>query len=113
MQGHIGSPVLGPNLFLIYINDLVKDIQSTVRLFADDCLIYRPIHTPAGHSILQDDLQKLLAGAAEKWKMKFNVCNCCIMQLSKHLHKRKFPYSILGQDLKIVQQHPYLIRGYY
>ena len=32
--------VLGPTLFLIYINDLVNDIQSTVRLFADDCLIY-------------------------------------------------------------------------
>ena len=112
MQGHIGSPVLGPNLFLIYINDLVKDIQSTVRLFADDCLIYRPIHTPADHSIFQNDLQKLLAGA-EKWKMKFNVYNCCIMQLSKHFHKRKFLYSMSGQDLKIVEQHPYLIRGYY
>ena len=51
--------VLGPTLFLIYINDLVTHIQSTVRLFADDCLIYRPIFTPTDHQILQEDLQKL------------------------------------------------------
>ena len=50
--------VLAPTLFLIYINDLVTDIQSTVRLFADDCLIYRPILTPTDHQILQEDLQK-------------------------------------------------------
>ena len=35
--------VPGPTLFLIHINDLVMHIQSTVRLFADDCLIYHPI----------------------------------------------------------------------
>ena len=35
--------VLGPTLFSIYINDIVDDIQSTIRLFADDCLIYRCI----------------------------------------------------------------------
>ena len=99
--------VLGPTLFLIYINDLVKDIKSTVRLFPDDCLIYQPIHTPADHCTLQDDLQKVSAWA-EKWKMIFNVCKCCIMQLSKHHHKSEFPYSMSGQDLKIVEQHPYL-----
>ena len=32
--------VLGPTLFLVYINDIITDIKSTVRLFADDCLIY-------------------------------------------------------------------------
>ena len=57
--------VLGPTLFPIYINDLVNDIQSTVQLFADDCLIYRPILTSADHQILQEDLQKL-SGWAEK-----------------------------------------------
>jgi len=54
--------VLGPTSFLTYINDLVKDdIQSTIQLFDDNCLIYRPIHTPADHHILQDDPQKLSA----------------------------------------------------
>ena len=99
--------VLGPTLFLIYINDLVTDIQSTVRLFTDDCLIYRPILTAADHQILQEDLQRLSAWA-DKWKMKFNINKCCIMQLSKHQHISEFLYSMSGQVLNIVEQHSYL-----
>ena len=101
------SSVLGPTLFLIYINDLVTHIQSTVRLFADDCLIYHPISTPADHQILQEDLHKLSAWA-NKWEMKFNVNKCCIMQLSKHNHKSEFLYSMSGQVLRIVEQNSYL-----
>ena len=40
-----GSSFKAHTLFLICINELVKDIQSTVRLFANDCLIYQPIYT--------------------------------------------------------------------
>ena len=36
--------VLGPVLFLIYINDITENMQSTICLFADDCTIYRPIN---------------------------------------------------------------------
>ena len=99
--------VLRPTLFLIYINDLVTHIQSTVPLFADDCLIYCPISTPADHQILQEYLQKLSAWA-DKWEMKFNINKCCIMQLSKHHHKNEFLYSMSGKVLKIVEQHSYL-----
>jgi hypothetical protein len=37
--------VLGPVLFLIYINDITYNITSNIRLFADDCTIYRQIRT--------------------------------------------------------------------
>ena len=48
--------VLGPILFLIHINDLPKAVSSSVRLFADDCLLYRRIRTRDDHTRLQKDL---------------------------------------------------------
>ena len=47
--------VLGPILFLCYINDLSSWDSSDVPLFADDCLLYRPIRTKADQKKLQDD----------------------------------------------------------
>ena len=76
--------------------------QSTVRLFADYCLIYCPNSTTVDHQILQEDLQKLSAWS-DKWEIKFNINKCCIMQLSKHCHKSEFLYSMSGQVLKIVE----------
>ena len=38
--------VLGPLMFLVYINDINENITSSVRLFANDCVIYKPITTP-------------------------------------------------------------------
>ena len=55
--------VLGPVLFLIYINDITTNIHSQLRLFADDCLVYRPINSPEDHKIFQDDLDKLTTWA--------------------------------------------------
>ena len=83
--------VLGPTLFLIYINDIVADIQSTIRLFADDCLIYRRINSPEDYYILQEDLNRLTMSAAT-WQMDFNVGKCNIMQFSNARHKSSYTY---------------------
>ena len=49
--------VLGPVLFLIYINDITNNITSNIRLFADDCTIYRQIKTKEDQVLLQNDSQ--------------------------------------------------------
>jgi hypothetical protein len=51
--------VLGPLLFLCHINDLPKCVTSQVRLFADDCLLYRTITSMQDHLELQKDLDSL------------------------------------------------------
>ena len=64
--------VLGPLLFLLHINDLPREILSSVRLFADDCLLYRAISSREGAEILQHDLNSLYAWG-QCWGMFFNV----------------------------------------
>ena len=73
--------VLGPLLFLCHINDLPDSVKSQVRLFADDCLLYRPIRNSNDHVILQRDLQKLETWATE-WGMSFNAKKCYIMSIT-------------------------------
>ena len=55
--------VLDPILFLCHINDLPDSVKFSVRLFADDNLLYREINTQGDHDILQQDLTDL-----ENWK---------------------------------------------
>jgi hypothetical protein len=64
--------VLGPILFLIFINDISDSIDSFLRLFADDCLLYREIKTREDQDMLQKDLDTLVKWA-KKWGMEFNI----------------------------------------
>jgi len=63
--------VLGPLLFLMYINDLPDRVRSTSRLLADDSLLYRRIKTVEDVAILQDDLDQLQKWEQD-WQMTFN-----------------------------------------
>ena len=51
--------VLGPIMFLCHINDLPDCVNSSVRLFANDCLLYRTIKKEEDHLTLQADLKHL------------------------------------------------------
>ena len=53
---------LGPLLFLCHIDDLPASVKSQIRLFTDDCLLYRGIETFSDHTALKNDLKQL-----EKW----------------------------------------------
>eukprot|EP00112_Aurelia_sp_Birch-Aquarium-sp1_P009649 Seg2101.5 transcript_id=Seg2101.5/GoldUCD/mRNA.D3Y31 product="RNA-directed DNA polymerase from mobile element jockey" protein_id=Seg2101.5/GoldUCD/D3Y31 len=63
--------VLGPLLFLIFINDLPEAVQSTIYLFADDSKIWRTIKDKADSEILQQDLDKMQKWS-EKWLMQYH-----------------------------------------
>ena len=68
MDGETSSPcnvlsgvpqglVLGPVMLLIFINDIVNDISSSINLLADDCALYRRINTIDDSIALQNDLK--------------------------------------------------------
>jgi len=67
--------VLGPVLFLLYINDITDNINSQIRLFADDTVIYREINDQKDHLILQRDLDDLSVWA-DLWQLNFNITKC-------------------------------------
>ena len=64
--------VLGPLLFLIYINDLEANIKSKIKFFADDTMIFSVVHDPVlSASELNHDLE-ITSKWAYQWKMAFN-----------------------------------------
>ncbi|MCY3928347.1 MAG: reverse transcriptase family protein [Acidobacteria bacterium] len=102
--------VLGPTLFLIYINDIITDIHSKIRLFADDCLVYHSINSYNDHQILQRDLNTLTAWSLKdgKWNLmsvsvRYSRCLCDTHKVIFH-----FPYNMQNVPLEIVVQHNYL-----
>ena len=103
MPLHKETPIV---LFLIYINDIIANIQSEIRLFADDILIYKTIKTPQDHKILQDDLNSLTRWATD-WMMEFNISKCKILQITTHHNKSTFTYKMSDIPLATVLEHNY------
>ena len=79
-------------------------VQSQVRLFADDCLLYRPIKSQSDHITLQNDLIEL-ENWADKWGMRFNAPKCYIMSIN---NRSTHFYSLNNHILKQVEENPYL-----
>jgi len=72
--------VIGPLLFLVYVNDLPEWIVNSIRMFADDTKIWTVITTDQDIISLQSDLNKL-ADWSDKWLLRFNIDKCKVMHL--------------------------------
>ena len=99
--------VLAPLLFLVYINDLPKNIVSSVKLYADDVLIYRTINSEQDHMILQQDLN-MLQEWADTWLMTFNPTKCEFIRVSHKKHPRICDYYIQDYPIKAATHVKYL-----
>ena len=73
--------VLGPILFLFYINDLPDNIQSNVRLFADDTAVYLAVQGQEDTDIIQNGLN-ILQEWEKAWYMEFNPSKCQVVHTS-------------------------------
>lgn len=100
--------VLGPCLFLAYINDLPSKIASSARLFADDTAIYRLLMTQNDTAILQDDLRKLEIWEDE-WDMSFHPDKCNQLPLSRSRKPiNATSYQLHNHSLEKVNSSKYL-----
>ena len=81
--------------------------NSTVRLFTDDCILYRQIDSTADCVKLQDDLNALLHWE-DMWLMTFNAKKCNIMQVSSSTKHISFDYSIHNTVLENAPHTKYL-----
>lgn len=100
--------VLGPLLFLVFINDLPDVVTSEIRLFADDALLYRIIRSAVDVTALKDDLRRL-QDWEKTWLMSFNPDKCEVLRVTnKKKNIFKAQYTIHGKDLHIVDEAKYL-----
>ena len=104
--------VLGPLLFLVYINDLEKSIKSNVRFFADDTMLYSIVNDPV---LTADDLNhdlNVIYQWAHQWKMEFNPdpnkqANEILFSCKKK--SQNHPQLVFnGAQVSVVKEHKHL-----
>ena len=109
---HAGVPqgsILGPLLFLLYINDIVKDIQSYIRLFADDTSLFIVVENPdTAAQTLNSDLEKITKWAKD-WLVSFNPIKTETTLISRKLIQPAHPpLHMLNKQISDVENHKHL-----
>ena len=102
--------VLGPLLFLLYINDLCDDIESVIYLFADDCSLFQKIDKNYHKYVntLNRDLKKKSKWCKD-WLFILNPQKCVSMLFSrKQIPTLLPPITLNGTNLKSVYSHKHL-----
>ena len=75
--------MLGPLLFILYVNDITDGVQSTLEMFADDSKLYRIIQNPCDTDTLQHDLN-YISNWSKLWLLNFNTTKCSVMHLGRN-----------------------------
>ena len=103
--------VLGPVLFILYINDLPEQIKASCSIFADDTKLLSKIQCIDDAENIQQDLNALQQWA-KTWKLTFNPTKCHVLHIGKHnegylyhLDNHLLPEVSLEKDLGVIVSH--------
>ena len=101
--------ILGPLLFLLYINDIVENINSSIRLFADDTTLYTIVDNPLhAANRLNSDLSQIHQWAT-KWLVTFNPSKSESIIFSRKRNKPNHPNLVMDQQpIQEVNSHRHL-----
>ena len=95
--------MIGPTLFLIYINDLPDYVASAVHLFAEDTIMYLTVHNEDQCDQLQADIEW-----GKHWSMEFNPEKCELLRITRKRTAIERQYTLHGKVLKEVKNTKYL-----
>ena len=101
--------VVGPMLFTVFINDLPDYVSPgcCVRMFADDCMVFRKIGSEEDAKHLQQDLDALQRWE-RNWLLKFNPEKCQVLHITNKRKKIQSSYYIHDQQLNTTDTAKYL-----
>lgn len=101
--------VLGPLLFLIYVNDITNKIPDNVHinLFADDCVIFKQIASPNDHSCLQNSVIAI-SDWCKLWGMEINIQKTVLLRVTRKKEPSVFSYVLNDTIITEVKKYKYL-----
>nr|VZI15082.1 unnamed protein product [Spirometra erinaceieuropaei] len=93
--------VLGPTLFLVYVNDCANELNCDVAMFADDMKIWSTIRSEVDEARLQTNLDHLEQWSKD-WLLPFNINKCTFLRVGRTSSPNHTVYCLTGKPLQEV-----------
>lgn len=101
MSGIPQGSVLGPVLFVCFINDLPNNVSSTLHMYADDTKVGRRIGDVSDSLRLQMDLDALVKWSTE-WQLHFNSSKCKVMHIGRRSDHQPSQYVMRENGREVI-----------
>jgi hypothetical protein len=102
--------VLGPILFVMFINDLPENIKTNVKMFADDTKLYTRSDIEGNVTELQEDLNRLQEWS-DKWLLKFHPEKCSVLKIGREKSEATYYMNKKETNSENVQETKSIVLG--